>query len=200
MSYVYGEDVKYEHCLIKLEDYEKLQAFSCGNNNLDHFFHKEIIQDKTIYGITERIIYTDDGLPYKVVDLETGDIIAIYSLVASGIYYEQPNHMHTIPSLKIDVFAVDKKYQKIHMNAESQNDENPDEHCYLSDSIMCDVISRCIKISQEYATIKYIILYAEKKALRFYERNLFSPFSEFMNQEKNLEISENVPMYMEIDY
>lgn len=199
MSYAYGEQVEYEHSLVKLEDYKKLQAFSCGNKNLDHFFHKELIYEAKIYDIKEKNVYTDDGLPYKVVDKKTGDIIAIYSLAASGIFFEQTNYMQTIPAIKIDVFAVDEKYQKMHMNLESQEKKDPDEHRYLSDSIMCDVIDHCVTISQEYATIRYIILYADKKAKRFYERNLFNPFSEFMKKEKRMEIAKNDPMYMELD-
>lgn len=199
MSYAYGEQVEYEHSLVKLEDYKKLQAFSCGNKNLDHFFHKELIYEVNIYDIKEKNVYTDDGLPYKVVDKKTGDIIAIYSLAASGIFFEQTNYMQTIPAIKIDVFAVDEKYQKMHMNIESQEEKNPDEHRYLSDSIMCDVIDYCVTISQEYATIKYIILYADKKAKRFYERNLFNPFLDFMKKEKRMEIAKNDPMYMRLD-
>ena len=199
MNYVYGEQVEYEHSLIKLEDLDKLQAFSCGNKNLDRFFHKELTHEENIYGIKEKVIDTDEGLPYKVVDSKTGDIIAIYSLAASGIFFEQTNHMQTIPAIKIDVFAVDKKYQKMHMDKESQEEENPKEHLYLSDSIMRDVIERCATISNEYATIRYIILYADKKAKRFYERNLFNPFSEFMKKEKRMEIAKNDPMYMRLD-
>ena len=40
MSYAYGEQVEYEHSLIKLEDLGKLQAFSCGNKKLDHFYNE----------------------------------------------------------------------------------------------------------------------------------------------------------------
>ena len=53
--------------------------------------------------------------------------------------------------------------------------------------------------TQEYATIRYIILYADKKAKRFYERNLFNPFLEFMKKERRAEIAKNDPMYMELD-
>ena len=86
------------------------------------------------------------------------------------------------------------------MDKESYCEKNPDEHRYLSDSIMCDVICRCEQISQEYATVQYIILYADKKAIRFYERNLFNPFSEFMKKENNMEIAKNDPMYMQLDF
>ena len=32
------------------------------------FFHKELIHEVNIYGIKEKMIDTDEGLPYKVVD------------------------------------------------------------------------------------------------------------------------------------
>lgn len=46
--------------------------------------------------------------------------------------------------------------------------------------------------------IKYIILYADVKALRFYERNLFMNFSKYMEKENNMEINKNYPMYLEL--
>ena len=38
MGYLYGEVIKYEYDLIKAEDYELLQAFSCGNEKNGSFY------------------------------------------------------------------------------------------------------------------------------------------------------------------
>ena len=46
--------------------------------------------------------------------------------------------------------------------------------------------------------IKYVILYADVKALRFYERNFFMNFSKYMEKENNMEINKNYPMYLEL--
>ena len=106
------------------------------------------------------------------------------------------NYTHVLPAIKIDIFATDINYQKMHIDSASKESVNPDEHFYLSDSIMCDVIRHCRDISENKATAKYIVLYADKKARRFYERNMFSDFSKFMEKENNMEINKNDPMYM----
>lgn len=44
----------------------------------------------------------------------------------------------------------------------------------------------------------YIVLYADAKAKRFYERNCFADYTEYMVKEKNMEINANDPMFLEI--
>lgn len=44
----------------------------------------------------------------------------------------------------------------------------------------------------------YIVLYADKDAYRYYERNGFLDYSEYMIKENNQEINKNIPMYMEL--
>ena len=188
MNYLYGEEIEYEYKLLKPEDYDKLQDFSCNNKKLDFYIQKELIRNGEVD--------TEDGLPFKVWNKETGEIIGIFSLAASGIIGEIDNYTHVFPALKIDIFAIDIKYQKIHMDELSKCSEDRDDHFYLSDSIMCEVIKFCREISENKATAKYIVLYADSKARRFYERNLFTDFSEFMKKESNMEINKNDPMYM----
>lgn len=47
-DYLYGEQIEYEIDLVKPEDYKLLQAFSCGNEQLDNFIHNELIQNKEV--------------------------------------------------------------------------------------------------------------------------------------------------------
>ena len=61
------------------------------------------------------------------------------------------------------------------------------------------MIRRCRNIAEKEAIARFIVFYADKKARRFYERNLFSDFSEFMKKENNMEIAKNDPMYMRLD-
>ena len=190
MKYLYGDEVKYKYDLIMPEDNKKLQAFSCGNEKLDSYIQKELISNGSVD--------TDDGLPFKVWSIKTGEIIAVFSLAASGIIHKQTNYTHVLPAIKIDILAVDVKYQKMHMDEYSKESPDPNDHYYLSDSIMCDIIKHCRGIAEEQAEARYIILYADKKARRFYERNMFSDFTEFMEKENNMEIHKNDPMYMEI--
>lgn len=191
MKYLYGKDIKYKYDLIKPEDFEKLQAFSCGNQKIDDFIHKNLIENG--------IVNTDDGLPFKIWNLTTNEIFAVVSLAASGIIFKVDNFTQVLPAIKIDILAVDVKYQKLHMDEESEKSEIPDEHRYFSDAVMIQVILHCRKIAEEMAMAKYIVLYADRKARRFYERNLFSDFSKFMEKENNTEINKNVPMYMPLE-
>ena len=189
-EYTYGEEVEYELKLLKDSDRCKLKKFNCGNTKLDRYIQEEIIPSSGVNN--------EDGLIFKTEDKKNHNIIAIISLAANGIVFKQTNYMKILPAIKIDVFAVDLKYQKMHFNEESENDSNPENHFYLSDSIMCEVINHCNVISENHALVNYILLYADKKAYRFYERNKFLKFEKFMEKENNMEINKNIPMYMKL--
>lgn len=191
MKYIYGEDIKYGYDLIKPNDFEKLQIFTCGNNALDKYIHNELISNN--------VVNSNDGLPFKVWDNFNNEIIAIFSLASSGIIYSVDNYTHVLPALKIDIFAVDVKYQKLHIDKASKSSNNSNEHYYLNDSILNRVIEFCRNISETKAIAKYIVLYADKNARRFYKRNLFVDFSDFMIAESNMEIMANDPMYIVLD-
>ena len=60
------------------------------------------------------------------------------------------------------------------------------------------IISHCREMSEKYALVDYIVLYADKNAYRYYERNGFSDYTEFMVKENNQEIHKNIPMYLKL--
>jgi len=120
MNYLFGEEIEYSFELLKPEDITILQAFSCGNTQMDYTIHNELIKNGRIN--------SDDGIPFKVWNKETQELYAIASL----------------------------------------------------------------------ATANYIVLYADKSAKHFYERNLFEDFSEFMEKEQNMEINMNDPMFLRL--
>ena len=91
--------------MLEVEDFEDLQPFTCGNQKLDNHIHG-LIQNNQICD--------DDGLYFVFKDSETKKIVAISSLAASGIIFEQTNYTHVLPAIKIDILAVDVKYQKMH--------------------------------------------------------------------------------------
>lgn len=186
----YGEEVSFEFGLLRVEDYENLQPFTCGNIKLDNHIHNDIIKNNEIVD--------EDGLYFVFREKVTKEIIGLVSLATSGIVFEQTNYMHVLPAVKIDVLAVDSKYQKMHYDRESELSDNPDEHYYFSDEIMGEVVRHCRNISETKALAQFIVLYADVKAYRYYERNSFSDFNEFMVKENNQEINENIPMFMKI--
>mgnify|MGYP000325302261 CR=1 FL=1 len=190
MIYSFGNKISYNYTLLRPEDYDKLQVFSCGNTKLDSYFHNELITNNTVN--------TDDGLTYKVYNSDTGDIIGIVSLAASGIIHHQDNYIRLLPGVKIDVFAIDLHYQKIHYDEESKNSTNPDDHYYFSDDIMGTFINLIRNISDSQLLVSFILLYADINAYRFYERNGFLNFESFMEKEQNMEINKNIPMYMQL--
>lgn len=186
----YGEEISFNFNLLRVEDYEDLQPFCCGNEKLDKHIHNDIIQNGEIVD--------EDGLYFVFRDEDTNKIIAIVSLAASGIVFEQSHYMHVLPAVKIDVLAVDINYQKMHYNSESESSDNPNDHYYFSDEIMGEIIRHCIDLGETKALARYIVLYADTNAYRYYERNGFHDFEEFMTKENNQEINANIPMYMEL--
>lgn len=188
--YKYGEEISYSFDLLKVEDYDSLQPFECTNERLDKHIKHDVIKDNSIVD--------EDGLYFKFVDTNRNKIIAIVSLASSGIMYKVGNYTHVLPAIKIDVLAVDKEYQKLHYNEESKNDLEPNNHYYFSDDIIGTIISHCREISEKYALADYVILYADKKAYRYYERNGFLDYSEYMIRENNQEVKKNIPMYLEL--
>lgn len=188
--YKYGEEISYDFNLLKVEDYEDLQPFTCDNKKLDAHIHNDVIKNGKIID--------EDGLYFIFRDLSTKNVIAVTSLAASGIIFKVGNYTHVLPAIKIDVLAVDIKYQKMHYDVSSETAENRDDHYYFSDDIMGTILDHCRKISEEKALASYIVLYADKKAYRYYERNGFEDYSEFMIKENNQEIMENIPMYMQL--
>lgn len=125
-------------------------------------------------------------------------IIAIVSLAASAIIHTETNYMELLPSAKIDVFAVDKSYQKLHYDNESEMAVDREEHYYFSDCILAEVIRRCVEISEKNILINFILLYANREKIRFYKRNGFLEFEEYMEKENKAEINANLPMYMKL--
>lgn len=191
MNYVYGEQIKYSIDLLGNDDYLEIQNFSCGNDPLDFYIHNDLIKSG--------IIDVEDGLPFKVTDNNSGKIIALYSLAASGLTLQVDSYTHVLPAIKINIFAVDTAFQKMHMNEFSKSSDNPDDHYYFCDCVMCDVVNYCRELSEKHLAVNYIILYADKKARRFYERNLFNDFSEYMQKERNMEIKANDPMFLSLN-
>lgn len=188
--YRYGENISYDCNLLERSDIEQLKVFDCGNEVVNLYIRNELVRNNEIQNI--------DGLHYKFFDLDTQEIIAVVALASSGIIHTMTNYTHILPAIKIDILAVDMKYQKLHYNKESEMSNIPDEHYYFSDEIMGNIIKFCREISNEKVLADYIVLYADRNALRYYERNCFEDFSKFMVGEQNQEINENIPMYMDI--
>ena len=184
-EYKYGNEVRRSMLtIVKPEDRKRLQAFYCGHEVLDNYISNEIFEK-----------YEQQGLHFIITNLKNDDVIGFVSLATSGIIHKVDNYLHNCPAIKIDVFAIDCKYQKMHISEESEKSE---DHFYLSDLILADVIQHCREIDEKYALIDYIILYADKRAERFYIRNQFMHYEQFMEKENYMELTDTIPMYMDL--
>ncbi len=187
---MYGEEIKYSVGLLTFEDRNRIQSFCCGNEQLDRYIKTEIFSSDELD--------CSDGLHFKVFLQDSGEIIGFFSLATSGIIHKVMNYLKILPAIKIDVFAIDMKYQRLHFNEESEKAENPAEHLYFSDVIMLEVIKRIRNINDKEVCVDYVVLYSARGKEHFYARNMFSPFEPFMEKELNQEIIKNIPMYLEL--
>ena len=64
--YKYGEEISFSFILLKVEDYEDLQPFTCGNQKLDNHIHNDIIWNNEIID--------NDGLYFVFRDENTNKI------------------------------------------------------------------------------------------------------------------------------
>lgn len=188
MNYLFGNEIEYECYPIEKQDKHLLQSFTCGNQQIDYYLHKELISNE--------YVDVEEGLPFKVIDLSSGEMIAFFSLSSSGIINQLDNYINIFSAIKINLFAVKSDYQKLHIDANSKYATNKAEHFYFSDNILCDVIRYCRLLSELFLGVKYLVLYADKQAYHFYKRNMFDDFLPFMQKENNMKINKNIPMYM----
>lgn len=183
MNYKYGEDISYKFSLLEEDDLKKLSDFDCNNSVLNTNIYNEIKDDEK------------EGVYYKFYDIKLQKIIALVSLAANGIVHTVGGYTHVLPAIKIDILAVDKSYQKMHFNVESEEGE---DHFYFSDQLLAYVIDLCREIRNTKILADYIVLYADVNAIKYYKRNGFEGFHESMLGESNQQISQNIPMYMDI--
>ncbi len=188
--YHYGKEISYDYALLKVEDFDSLQPFACKNEVLDEHIHTKLIEDNQVNN--------EDGLYFRYFDTQNQNTIAIVSLAASGILFRMSNFTQTLPAIKIDILAADKNYQKIHYDEDSEKATDSSEHYYFMDDIMGTIINHIRRISEEFALVEYIILYAAKDAYHFYERNGFSDYTEYMEAECNQKIRDNIPMFFKL--
>lgn len=189
-GYKYGEEIDYSISLLNVTDSIKLKEFDCDNFKLNYYIHNEIIVNGQVKN--------EDGLIFKFVDDKKDKIIAVVSLAASAIIHTETNYMELLPSAKIDVFAIDKSYQKLHYDNESETAIDRENHYYFSDCILAEVIRHCVEISEKSILVNFILLYANREKIRFYERNGFLEFEEYMEKENKAEINADLPMYMKL--
>lgn len=101
-----------------------------------------------------------------------------------------------MPAIEIKYFALASCVQRLYYSEEDMAENN---HYYLSDFWLGEVMYKCSDISQSIIGAKYIILYSVPRGRKLYERMGFNDFQKYMNRDKMRFLNGCKPMYIEID-
>ena len=104
----YGKDIIFNFYNLSEEDLGYLKKFDCGNSQINKYFNNEAISDTK--SVT-KIIWRKDKKSDKL-NKEENDIIGLYSLSASAMFYDDyDDKKYIIPAIEIKFFAINQQYQ-----------------------------------------------------------------------------------------
>lgn len=156
----YGDEINYTVAVMSPDDDELLGDFDCGNEIMNDYFNSKCKNDT-------------DCVTYIFKQDDTNKIIGFASLCCSSIKYEYQKVSQSLPSIEIKYFAILAELQKLVYDTK-------DKHFYFSDMMLVEVIKICRNISDNIIGAQYILLYSVPNALKFYKRNGFENYSEYM--------------------
>lgn len=179
----YGEEIDIKFVVLEREHKDIAEQFRCGNDYIDKFVRSISYKDK-------------ETVTHAAIDVKNNQIIAILTLVATGIYTEpsklSKREKMVISAVEIRYYAVDKRYQKMPY---SQNKSDNT----LSYQIFNKYIRDIFELSKHHIGIKKIILYSVDEAVDFYKRSNFHDFKKYMVRLDKREIRGCVPMYFNLN-
>lgn len=188
---VYGENIELTFQKFTCEDLDRVNIFDCGNDFINKYFQREALDDTK--GVT-RIAWKVNS-SYKdgdIIDKNNSEIIAMYTLSASAMFYEIDSAKYLIPAIEIKMFAVNKKYQNMPFSSDKEDG-------VFADWLLSWVIKRIREITDDYCGANKIILLSTPKAFKFYDRNLFEKIE--YKDIKLLEILKGcIPMIFDLDF
>jgi predicted GNAT family N-acyltransferase len=135
-------------------------AFSCGNEQLDRYFHSTATQDR------KRNI----AIPYVIFDKERQKIIGYYTLLMSGINLEE---------LPQDLAKKLPRYPIVGVNLIGRLAVSNDYRgCGWGKLLIMDALHRSLSISRATASFAVIVEAIDEEAVKFYQRFDFQTFPE----------------------
>ena len=153
-------------------------GFVCGNEEIDQYFREQAQKD------VQNVIYL-----YR--NKINGDVIGAAAICCSGINVGGKALMQLIPAIKIDYFAIMESYHGLRFPGTEE-----EERFHYSDAFLCELVHEIHKIAERFVGARFIVLYSVPEAVRFYKRNLFSEFMDYMGAEQHGYIEGCEPMYM----
>lgn len=176
--YRYGNEVQIKIEIISENNVNLIGNFNCGNSELDSYIKFKAIHDDTI-------------TTYVVIDKVLNKVISYCSMSCSGLTHKYQNNIHTIPSIEIKYFAVDKSVQDLLY-------DDSGEYYFFSDYVFNNFMTICENISKTIIYARCIILYAVEDAVNFYKRLGFDNFDTYYEPDSYRYIDDCVPMYIEM--
>lgn len=172
-----GSKIRIRAAVIDEEHVWMLDEFSCGNEVIDVF-------------LREQALYSRRETTHIFIDEEENRIAAFASLSCSALpVMSHDIYNDFIPSVELTYFAVDTRYQKLHMT------EDPEDG-YFSDSILNLAIDIVYDMAEQDCGAVYITLHATPDGYRLYQRNAFRDLAEdFILQRQSIYLEGCRPMY-----
>lgn len=175
-QYNLGKDVDIDFNILSFRNKHYLKNFSCGNPEIDRYFHRQALDD-------------NDTVTYMFIDKKLDIAIALVSISCSRIdYWQNKKYMDYTPAVEIKFFATEEKYHNLPF--EHENDSKT-----LSKVIMAKMI--CF-IYDEICTrvgASKIILNSVERAINFYKSCFFQIYDGNMDVDYGCVNDNLTPMY-----
>ena len=156
---------------IDIEYYGNTENFDCGFEVFNVYLKHKFLDDKAVI--------------HYIIDSESDDLIAYFSLVASCIFVSGSKNSNIIPAIELKMFAIDKNYRNLN----------------LSSRFLEDITYVVKKYSLECVGAGALILYSvpAEKVVQIYEDNGFKKMPENFSMYKSQFNEGCVPMYKFIE-
>ena len=163
MQECYGKDIIFNFYNRSEEDLGYLKKFDCGNSEINKYFNNEAISDTK--SVT-KVIWRKDEKSDKL-NKEENDIIGLYSVSASAMFYDDyDDKKYIIPAIEIKFFAINQEYQDMPFSEDY-------EEGVFSDYLFASIINNIRGITENECGAEKIVLYSVPDAVEFYKRNGF---------------------------
>lgn len=181
MGYTYGNEISVEVQVLSNAS-RKYLDFTCGNPSIDHYFHKEALNDNS-------------AVTYLYIDNASDKLIAFATISCSAIFTEAEERLFStiLSAMEVKFLAVDETYQHLPY---SDADKSPK----LSDLMFDDMILRMQEISQTEIGASKIVLYSVPPAVSFYKRHGFREFGDSMYGDEGYYLDGCKPMYLDLNF
>lgn len=188
--YQFGEDINYENILVTDPSY--LDDFDCGNKNLNKYMC-QCVEDgsSTIHALIDKDLNKIIGVCFlKCSAYIEKQGIANYN-DDGELDEDNPFNYIMSPAVEILYFAISVEYQDLQFSSDKSLG------C-LSNMYLNMMIGDIIDSSDNFAKVKYVLLYSVTDAYRFYTRNNFCAFGDRAITENNERLIDCIPMFLEL--